>query len=158
LIREAVPQDAAELADIYLAARTAALPGVRWAHDADAVRFWFAGVLVPGGGVWVAAPNQVTAGFIAIKDDWIDHLYLRPESWRRGIGAALLAHAKALRPGGLRLWCFQVNARARAFYEAQGFIAERFTDGSDNEEHEPDILYAWQGVPSSPGAVHPGAA
>ena len=50
---------------------------------------------------------------------------------------------KELRPGGLTLWTFERNARAWAFYEARGFVASEFTDGSRNEEREPDVLYAW---------------
>ncbi|HEY0421491.1 MAG TPA: GNAT family N-acetyltransferase [Acetobacteraceae bacterium] len=146
LIRPAVPADAAEVAEIHLAARAAALPGVRWAHDAEDVRHWVATALVPGGGVWMAEQGGI-AGYMALEGDMIGHLYLRPERWRRGIGTALLNHAKALRPDGLRLWCFQVNARARAFYQAHGFVAARFTDGADNEEREPDILYAWRPAP-----------
>jgi hypothetical protein len=44
----------------------------------------------------------------------------------------------------LRLWVFQQNAGARAFYERRGFKLVRFTDGAGNEEHEPDALYEWQ--------------
>jgi Uma2 family endonuclease len=42
----------------------------------------------------------------------------------------------------LRLWTFQRNAAARAFYQAHGFVAQRMT-GGDNEEREPDVLYRW---------------
>jgi hypothetical protein len=62
---------------------------------------------------------------------------------RISIGGAdkLVAIAKALRPDGLTLWTFQCNVRARRFYEARGFVASGFTDGSRNEENEPDVLY-----------------
>ena len=43
----------------------------------------------------------------------------------------------------LQLWAFQRNTAARAFYEAHGFTVQRLTDGSGNEEGEPDVLYAW---------------
>jgi hypothetical protein len=29
------------------------------------------------------------------------------------------------------------------FYERHGFVAARRTDGRDNEERAPDILYVW---------------
>ena len=49
---------------------------------------------------------------------------LRRAEQRRGVGDAMLAHAKRLRPTGLRLWAFQRNAPARSFYEARGFVAK----------------------------------
>jgi GNAT superfamily N-acetyltransferase len=142
-VRRAQPADAGEVADIGLAARAAALPTVRWAHSPEQVRAWIAGTLLPRGGVWVAVDEELILGFIALHGDWVEQLYLRPGHWRRGIGTTLLGHAKSLSPSGLRLWCFQCNLPARAFYEAQGFTAIKWTDGAGNEEREPDILYAW---------------
>jgi hypothetical protein len=44
----------------------------------------------------------------------------------------------------LRLWTFQRNRDARRFYERQGFTLVKETDGSANEEKEPDAMYLWQ--------------
>jgi putative acetyltransferase len=44
----------------------------------------------------------------------------------------------------LHLWTFQRNDRARRFYEGRGFVLVRQTDGSGNEEKEPDALYVWE--------------
>jgi ribosomal protein S18 acetylase RimI-like enzyme len=64
--------------------------------------------------------------------------------WRgRGIGDRFVRLAKERRPGGLSLWTFQVNKPAQRFYERHGFTEVDRTDGSGNEEHEPDIRYAW---------------
>jgi hypothetical protein len=46
-------------------------------------------------------------------------------------------------PRRLQLFTFQRNERARAFYEARGFVAIGASDGSGNEEGEPDLLYEW---------------
>ena len=146
VVRPTTAADAAQVADIDLAARAEALPTVRWAHTPDEMRGWIATVLLPGGDVWVADEAGVVVGYLAMAGDLVAQLYVRPGHWRRGIGATLMRHAKQLRPDGLRLWCFQVNARARAFYAAQGFVAVEFTDGSRNEEREPDILFAWRPV------------
>jgi hypothetical protein len=43
----------------------------------------------------------------------------------------------------LQLWTFQRNEQTRRFYEARGFTLVRETDGSTNEEKEPDALYRW---------------
>ena len=55
----------------------------------------------------------------------------------------LLQVAKAA-SSSLQLWTFQKNILARRFYEKRGFVAVIETDGSQNEEHEPDVLYRWQ--------------
>jgi hypothetical protein len=55
-----------------------------------------------------------------------------------------VALAKERSPGGLGLWAFQVNKPARRFYERHGFVAVTFTDGSGNEEREPDVRYEWR--------------
>ena len=55
----------------------------------------------------------------------------------------VLALAQARFPS-LQLWTFQKNTAARRFYEGRGFVAAEETDGSRNEEREPDIRYVWQ--------------
>jgi ribosomal protein S18 acetylase RimI-like enzyme len=68
---------------------------------------------------------------------------VKPDCQHRGIGKALLWQAmNTYSP--LRLWTFQKNAVAIRFYLAQGFREIERTDGSRNEEREPDILLAWE--------------
>jgi hypothetical protein len=50
---------------------------------------------------------------------------------------------KELAPDGFRLWVFQRNTQARTFYEHRGMRVVELTDGSRNEEREPDALYEW---------------
>jgi GNAT superfamily N-acetyltransferase len=147
-IRPATGADAAAVADIDLAARRAALPTVRWAHDEAEVRLWSRDILIPGSEVVIAALGDERLGYLALGQDFVEQLYIHPDHWRQGIGSALLNWAKAARPDGLKLWCFQQNHPARAFYELHGFVAVAFSDGSDNEEREPDVLYAWTGLES----------
>ena len=52
--------------------------------------------------------------------------------------------AKRERPQGLQLWAFQSNTGARRFYERHGFVEVRRTDGRDNEEGAPDVLYRYR--------------
>jgi ribosomal protein S18 acetylase RimI-like enzyme len=63
-----------------------------------------------------------------------------------GHRVGLLDTAKARRPEGLRLWVFQRNEGARAFYAKHGFTEVERTDGAANEEREPDVLLAWPGA------------
>jgi GNAT superfamily N-acetyltransferase len=100
-------------------------------------------VVLPNQQVWLAVAGGEIAAFIALLGNAVEHLYVMPEHQRRGIGDRLLALAKEHSSGELRLHCFQKNANGRAFYEARGFAAIAFSDGSNNKEHEPDILYRW---------------
>lgn len=81
-------------------------------------------------------------GFIAFRRGWIDQLYVLPARQCQGVGEALLTIAKDA-SSELQLWTFQRNAPARPFYEKRDFTALEESDGSRNEEREPDILYRW---------------
>jgi ribosomal protein S18 acetylase RimI-like enzyme len=72
----------------------------------------------------------------------------------RGIGAELLAVAKRQHPDGLRLWTFASNIGAQRFYERHGFLETKRTDGRDNEERAPDVLYVWAGRSDSRASPH----
>lgn len=102
---------------------------------------FIAGKVLPAQTVTVAERDRELVGFIAIDGEWIEHLYVDPRYASRGIGRRLLQHATASM-ASVRLHCFQSNARARSFYEREGFVAASFGDGSGNEEGLPDILYA----------------
>jgi GNAT superfamily N-acetyltransferase len=93
--------------------------------------------------VWVAVDSTACpVAFMAIKDDFIGHLYVHPDHWRKGIGEQMLAHARKLSPRHLWLYTLQVNLNARAFYEKNGFKAVAF-GVSPAPESEPDVKYEW---------------
>jgi ribosomal protein S18 acetylase RimI-like enzyme len=94
--------------------------------------------------VLVAEMGGEITGFIAMHGDLVEHLYVRPDFQRRGIGSALLRRAKDRMPLGFNPWVFQENAAARRFYERHGFRVIEQTDGSGNEEQMPDALYEWR--------------
>ncbi|WP_330269955.1 GNAT family N-acetyltransferase [Streptomyces griseorubiginosus] len=143
-LRRATDADALSAADVWLRSFTAALPSVRCAHDEDDVRDWFTRVLVPKYETWVATAGTAVVGVLVLKGPELKQLYLAPE-WRgRGLGDRFISLAKEQRPDGLSLWTFQVNGAARRFYERHGFTEVERTDGSHNDEHEPDVRYVWQ--------------
>ena len=78
-------------------------------------------------------------------------LYVHPAWWSTGTGRALmdrvLARVKIAGYTCITLWVLEANARARHFYEARGFEAIAFGDGSHNEERCPDVLYEWRPRP-----------
>jgi GNAT superfamily N-acetyltransferase len=138
----ATPADADEIAALFGAARSAAMPWLPVVHSAEEDRRFFASVIAESE-VLVARRDGRPVAFMALDADLIGHLYVRPDAQRTGIGSALVEAAKARSPGGLRLWTFQRNVGARGFYAAQGFTEVELTDGSGNEEREPDVLMTW---------------
>jgi GNAT superfamily N-acetyltransferase len=145
-IRRAGEADADAVGDVFLAARDEMtyLPSL---HTEEETRLWVRDILLRTREVWVAEVGQRVTGFAALSGDFLEQLYVHPENQNQGVGAALLEVAKGRRPGGLRLWVFQKNLGARRFYERHGFSLARLTDGSRNEEREPDVLYDWSGYP-----------
>jgi GNAT superfamily N-acetyltransferase len=143
VLRPARPADAAEIAEIFLAAHADAMAYLPELHTDDETRAWIRDVVLPGHDVVVAEVDGRLAGFAALEEALLGHLYVHPELQGRGIGDALLARVKERRPHGFRLWVFQRNAGARRFYERRGLRLVELTDGAGNEEREPDALYEW---------------
>ncbi|MFF9628071.1 GNAT family N-acetyltransferase [Streptomyces fradiae] len=144
-VRRATAADGEAVTAVFLASRAAALPYLPRLHSDEQTRAWIESVVLPGSTVWVAElgdPAEVV-GFAALDGTVLDHLYLRPDVRRRGIGTALLETVREASPGRLSLHVFQRNTGARAFYERHGFLAGEFDDGSRNEENEPDVTYHW---------------
>jgi putative acetyltransferase len=118
------------------------LPWLAGLHTPEEDRWYVRQRVFPHCEVWGAVTNGTLRGFIAFRDGWIDHLYVVPEAQGQGLGSALLAKAQQAYPK-LSLWTFQRNNLARRFYESKGFVVIGETDGADNDEHEPDVLYTW---------------
>jgi ribosomal protein S18 acetylase RimI-like enzyme len=140
-LRRAAACEVDEIARIHLASRRVAMPWLPVLHSEVEVRHFFADRVMRECEVWVAEGDAVL-GSCAFREGWVEHLYVDPSAQGAGVGSALLA--KAMASGrALKLWVFQRNLPAIRFYEARGFQLVRKTDGSDNEEKEPDALYAW---------------
>jgi GNAT superfamily N-acetyltransferase len=137
--------DAPALARIHLAARSAAgdafPPAVH--PDEEYLPHLLADVL-PRADVRIARQGGEPVGLLVLEGDLLADLYVAPAAQGRGVGTALLEHAKRLRPSGLRLWVFVSNTPARAFYARHGFVVAGGTEG-DNEEGAPDLLLRWPG-------------
>jgi phosphocarrier protein FPr len=64
--------------------------------------------------------------YLAMRDSYIDRLYVDPAEWRTGWGTRLVEFARQVSPQGLELHSHVVNAPARMLYEREGFRAVRF--------------------------------
>jgi ribosomal protein S18 acetylase RimI-like enzyme len=143
-IRRAQAADADAVGDVWLEAFKATYPFPPAYPDED-VRRWIRDELVPREETFVALdPDGTVVGFMSLHDDDLDQLYVRPDRHDHGIGSRFVELAKQRRPGGIGLYTFQVNAKARRFYERRGFRVERLGDGESNEERQPDVRYEWR--------------
>lgn len=144
-VRRASEEDVRDAAEVYLRSRRAAVPAIPpLAHEEADVREWFAQKVFVEQELWVAEDADGSiVGVMVLAADWLEQLYVDPDRSGGGVGSELVGIAKSIRPGGLQLWAFESNARARRFYERHGFVAVERTDGSHNEERAPDVRYVW---------------
>ena len=144
-LRTATSNDADAVAAVYLASRKKFLPFAPLAHSDVNVRGWITEKLIQSGNMIVAEKDSEVIGMMATSTEdgvsWIDQLYISPVVVGQGTGTKLLNFAKDLLPPPICLYTFQQNAGARRFYERHGFLPISFSDGMDNEERCPDVLY-----------------
>lgn len=142
MIRPLEIADAEAVAAIARRARIGAIPHFPDLHSpAEDLAFYRGEIDSKPGWAWVDEPGRIV-GFVIRRDAFIDHLYVDPERQRSGIGAELLGRAVAEIDGPqVRLWTFQANTRAVAFYGRNGFRILEATEGSGNEERLPDFLF-----------------
>ena len=137
-----------ELSDMDAAARVHriafdhALPALKGLHAPNEDRWFFRERVFACCEMWGVFGGSGMRGMIAFREEWIDQLYVLPEAEGKGVGSDLLRVAQHAFDR-LQLWTFQCNNRARRFYVARGFAMIRETDGTQNDEKEPDALYRW---------------
>jgi len=143
-MRRLTPTDAPDIARVHRESFDDRLPWLSGIHTPVEDLAYFRDTVCATCVLWGGFEGQRLIGFIAYRDGWIDHLFVAPDKQMMGLGTRLLDEAKAAQLR-LRLWTFQRNDGARNFYERTGFIQIDITDGSGNEEREPDVLYEWSG-------------
>ncbi|GAA3533908.1 GNAT family N-acetyltransferase [Zobellella aerophila] len=119
MIRQATAKDMEDILEVWLL-------GSLQAHDFVPAAFWWQQLermrvrYLPGAELWVCEREGEVQGFIALVDDYLAALFVRPDCQQNGIGKALLAMAKHLRRR-LELKVFTENDVAVHFYQQHGF-------------------------------------
>jgi GNAT superfamily N-acetyltransferase len=150
-IRLADAADAAVVASVHMASRAAAMPYLpAQEHSREQVTHWVRDVVFRTCRVWVAARDTEILGYAALDGEVLEHLYLRPDVRRRGIGTLLLDAVRPHSTEAVSLRVFQQNTDARAFYEHHGFTVVETSDGRRNMENLPDMTLRW-----TPGSARP---
>jgi GNAT superfamily N-acetyltransferase len=122
-IRLARPEEREALEAVQRRA-SLALPDYREQLEAHPDAIHLPPAQIANGQVMVAELDGRVAGFAAVVGGELDGLFVEPELWRQGIGAALVdAATHAARGKGLALTVVASPA-ARGFYERCGFSVE----------------------------------
>lgn len=147
-LREATLEDADAIANVYLTSRKKFIDFAPLIHTDENIYQWVRRTLIPSEKVIVAEENGMIIAMMALTNEKnigkITQLYIIPEAVGRGVGTSLLKKAKEILGSPIQLYTFAQNIEARRFYERHGFEAIKFSDGSNNEEKCPDILYEWK--------------
>lgn len=85
---------------------------------------------LPAAETWVACRGGHPVGFISLLGGFVGGLFVAPAEQGRGVGRALIAHARTIR-GELSLEVYNANRGAVRFYRALGFqeVLRKPTDG-----------------------------
>ena len=144
-IREYRAEDFDAVTILWRISREKSLPdfqrakGLFFYQDRD----YFQNHVMPDEDIYIAQVDGRVAGFMAMRGDFIDHLYVHPDCQRQGVGQMLLDLARSQSPEHVWLYTLQINLNARAFYEKNGFLPEAF-GVSPAPENEPDVQYHWR--------------
>lgn len=120
MIREYRTDDLSALLEVWADASAVGHPFLN-AEFLEAERQNIARLYLPASETWVWEADGRVVGFISLMGVEIGGLFVDPTHHGRGIGRALVEHARGLREE-LEAEVFGDNALGRAFYAACGFI------------------------------------
>ena len=148
LVRQAKLEDAKTIAAIHVRSWQVAYQGIAPQAYLDSLsverreRFWQQTLEQGTSDTWVVEEGSKVLGWIAaarsrdpdagpfIGEIWA--IYVDPSDWRRGIGRLLWREAeRQLSTSGfseVTLWVLKSNIPAIAFYEANGFVVEPWSE------------------------------
>ncbi len=146
LLRRRTDADLPAMLDLWVEAWRATYPEI----DFDARRDWLTrqiAALEAGGAATLClfrgAPATL-AGFVVIdpQTGWLDQICVGPDFKGAGCGETLMAAARDLSPGRVRLDVNADNLRAVRFYERGGFA--QIGRGANTLSGRPTIMMEWR--------------
>ncbi len=140
MIRNCRKNELEEMVRIWYEASITAhsfIPASFWALQKGSMKDKY----LPLAEIFIFEEKRQLTGFISLVGGRICALFVAPEMQGRGIGRALLEHAKILK-GRLSLKVYRENERALSFYEKCGFVAV----GEEVDEYTGciQILMEWE--------------
>lgn len=120
MIRPYQDHDLAELLDVWYTASVLAHPFLddEFLHNE---RKAIADVYLPMAETWVFVSEAKVVGFIALIGDEVGAIFVDPALHGKGIGRALMDHARTLLRS-LEVDVFKANRIGRRFYDRYGFV------------------------------------
>lgn len=139
MVRELKKPDIDRVADIWLDTNLKAhyfIPSQYWKSNFELVK-----EMLLQAEVYIYVNNQKIQGFIGLRDEYIEGIFVSDERQSHGIGKILMDYVKDKRKK-LLLNVYQKNIRAISFYQREGF--EIRCSGFDEATGEKDYVMAWQ--------------
>jgi putative acetyltransferase len=146
VIRALEPADVDDLIRVWLASTIPGqsfLPEAHWRAMERDVREQ----LLPIAETWVVKESGEVVAFMAIIDDLIGGLFTHPDHQGKGLGRALVEHARLLHDP-VFVEVFEANDKAIAFYRSCGFVDHEAR--IDEESGLPQLILRLENAPPSP--------
>lgn len=139
MIRKLQKVDLNEVADIWLKTN-------RKAHFFISDQYWisnyeFVKEMLPQAEVYVYEKDKRIQGFVGVRDEYIEGIFVADEMQSQGIGKKLLDYIKAEKIR-LQLNVYQKNIRAISFYQREGFIIQ--CEKMDEFTGEKEYVMNWE--------------
>ena len=90
--------------------------------------------------VSVYEDNKIIQGFVGVRDEYIEGIFVSDKMKSHGIGKALLDYIKD-KKARLQLNVYQKNVRAMSFYQREGFTIQ--SEGLDEFTGEKEYVMEW---------------
>ena len=138
MIRKMQNVDINKVADIWLKTNLEAhdfIPGQYWTSNYEAVK-----KMLPQAEVYVYEDNKIIQGFVGVRDEYIEGIFVSGKMQSHGIGKALLDYIKD-KKARLQLNVYQKNVRAMSFYQREGFTIQ--SEGLDEFTGEKEYVMEW---------------
>ena len=138
MIRELQNVDINKVVDIWLKTNLEAhdfIPGQYWTSNYEAVK-----KMLPQAEVYVYEDNKIIQGFVGVRDEYIEGIFVSGKMQSHGIGKALLDYIKD-KKARLQLNVYQKNVRAMSFYQREGFTIQR--EQRDEFTGEKEYVMEW---------------
>lgn len=134
MIRKLQYVDINRVADIWLKTNLEA-------HDFISEQYWIGNYeavkeMLPQAEVYVYEDNKIIQGFVGVRDEYIEGIFVSGKIQSHGIGKALLDYIKNKKVR-LQLNVYHKNGRAMSFYQREGFMiqSERLDEFTGEKEY-----------------------